>query len=299
MRFIRAILRKHIQMKREGGYFLLLKLKSLRVLRRLFYFKEMSKDTSVAVLIPIKDRELYRLINCLTSLKHQSYPSKLISITIIDYNSEATCSKNIKKISEEFKTAYIHVPNVETWSRSHCLNVGIRKSLTKYILISDVDLIFSNSYIEECVSKLKKYPMSLLVSKMLDLPESSENRVRGYAEKRKLPDINQLAVNSTTRFNDPYHASIIFTQTKWLKKIKGYDEYYKLWGFEDIDMFNRLLKLGLKVENLSPSSFYLHQWHKKYLGVISKNLEFILDKNKKYYDSVYTIKRNGPDWGKI
>jgi len=108
----------------------------------------------VSVIVPIYNSEKY-LIRCLTSLVNQTY--KNIEVILINDGSfdgsEKICKKFIKKYSN-FRYYYKDNGGV-----SSARNLGIKKSLGKYICFVDSDDYVKDSYIYNLVSKIKCYDL--------------------------------------------------------------------------------------------------------------------------------------------
>jgi hypothetical protein len=82
-----------------------------------------------------------------------------------------------------------------------------------------------------------------------------------------------------------------------LKIIRGYDEYYEVWGGEDVDLLRRLRYLGLEAQSLGSDSFYMHQWHPKFEDVPQGAASQRIRDNHAHLKRSHGILRNGPDWG--
>ena len=130
----------------------------------------------VTVIIGVKNRLDYRITNALKSLRNQTYDQNLIKIILVDYNSNKKLIRKYKKICKKYNTDYVRVSNQPVWSRSHCLNIAIKRTKTKYILTSDVDIIFEKNYIKTVIKKLQIKPYRVIVCKMLDSAKDDINK---------------------------------------------------------------------------------------------------------------------------
>lgn len=258
---------------------------------RLFSSRELSESIvrakdDITVIIPVKDIDPNAFTICLKSLRNQTYDGNLIEIMLIDYDSAEKYSEIYKDFCKKYRVSYLRVDNRPLWSRSNSLNIGIKKVVTKYLLMSDADLIFDRKYIELCIAELKINPFKIIVNEMLDLPEMD---VRNQ-------DIDYLRSFGKPRLHLKYHPSIIATLTHYVTKIRGYDEYYKCWGSEDDDLFKRLKYLGLEVRSLKGRTFFLHQYHRKFRMDENIVKPFIIN-NRRYYYRTNSIVRNPVRWG--
>ena len=81
----------------------------------------------------------------------------------------------------------------------------------------------------------------------------------------------------------------------------GYDEFYTLWGREDDDLVKRFELLGLKMGYITDKTSYLHQWHKKFMGLgrSKKHIKKQVKKNDSYFNMNNSIIRNPDGWGEL
>jgi hypothetical protein len=79
--------------------------------------------------------------------------------------------------------------------------------------------------------------------------------------------------------------------------MRGYDEKYSAWGYEDDDLVRRFLASGLTFVDISKMSSFLHQWHPKYEGIDKKDLKIHKKKNKLYFMKNKCLRRNLKSWG--
>jgi predicted glycosyltransferase involved in capsule biosynthesis len=256
------------------------------------------KNQSISVLIAWKDIGLDRLENCLRSIRNQDYDPDLIRIVLVDGGSDYTNSNKAKKLCEKYNAEYLFVKNVSVWHKTKFLNIAIKRIETKYILICDIDIVFEKNYFRSCVEEIKENPFQVLYTKMLDCPE---NLNPGFDYLKDYNKIKKICSERGVNVENPsfkFGSSICFTLSHFFKLIKGYDEYYKLWGSEDYDLIKRFELLGLRIRDISERTSYLHQWHQKYEGTknFPKFLE-IVKGNKKYALMNNKILRNPKGWG--
>ncbi len=289
---LRSIYHKNISLK----YILVLGFNYLtyRNFNKLLWkFKSLPKydEEDITIIIGVKNRFDYRVVNALRSIKNQRYSKNLIKTILVDYGSDNELISKLKKLCEEFDTEYVRVNNVPVWNRSHCLNIGIKKTSTKYVLVSDTDIIFKDNYISEAINELKKNPYQVVVSEMIDLTKEASKE-----------NINFETLNKA-RFKPRYfgtpHNSMPLTLTYFYYEINGFDEMYSVWGSEDNDLIKRFKYLGLNLKNICSKSVYFHQWHQKYEGVRTGDYKKQIEKNLKYFENTNTIKRNKNGWGLI
>jgi hypothetical protein len=167
------------------------------------------------------------------------------------------------------------------WNKSHALNFGIRRATSSYILIGDIDLIYSSEAIGALLKQKTKN--SIVSSDVYLLPKN----------------MNRRKAKST----HGAYGAVLLVSRDILNRIRGFDEYYCFWGVEDRDMYNRLTSLlGMSCEMLDKKKYPIyHQWHSKAsdrkrgffpdLWWDDMNIYYALNENK--------LIRNSDDWGKI
>jgi predicted glycosyltransferase involved in capsule biosynthesis len=261
-----------------------------------------NRADDVTLVFGIRNRSDSRLRNALASIRQQKCYGTQVFPIVVDYGSSPSQVVLAQEICRLYEAKYIYVGNAEIWNRSHCLNIGIKNSNTKYIGISDVDIVFSPNYVEEALKVLKRHPFSVVVSNMLDLDKESTQKLN--EDDKLTSSIFNLKRTASPRIinarkYDGFHPSIGFMPSYLLKLIRGYDETFKVWGFEDVDIYKRLMKLGVTYRKISEDAFYLHQWHPKHEGVKDENPEKVTEQNKMYFEQSNSIFRNPKGWGVI
>ena len=175
----------------------------------------------------------------------------------------------------------------------------IKKAKTKYVLCSDVDIIFKNNYITECIRELENNLNQVLFCTMR--PLLSEKPIQEFDVIENFNDlvnrsVFQNVVENCYKFI--FGTSIIFVLREWFYEINGYDETYCLWGAEDEDLIKRFKMIKLNMKNMDDKTIHLHQWHPKYEGLTNNDKKQI-EKNKEYFFKTNTVLRNKTGWGEI
>ena len=261
-------------------------------LRRAVLRDELVRPDDVTVLIGIRDRADYRLVNALRSIRAQThYPLRII---VVDYGSERTHSRLARNTCRHYGAEFVRVNHAPTWSRSRCLNIGIRRATTKFVLASDADVILSPRYLSDAIAALKASPFSVICSPMLDLPETSTEFFRRASETGDDLQVEKWKKRCSPRLGWELHPGVVITYTSFFRLIRGYDEYYELWGAEDVDLVRRFSYLGVQPRRQDAESYYLHQWHVKFEGIQDKEQ---VQRNHAYLGKNHSILRNNGDWG--
>jgi glycosyltransferase involved in cell wall biosynthesis len=266
-------------------------------LRRAVLRHEFSRTDDVTVVIGARNRADYRLENALRSIRSQTYPADLVRVVVVDYGSESVGASRIANMCTRHGAEYVRVDGIEIWSRSRCLNIGIRHANTKFLLVSDADIVFPPHYLSGCVEVLTASPTSVVGSAMLDLPEESVSILQQSARTGSELPFDSWKSSCRPRHDHVFHPSICATYTAFFRVVRGYDEFYEVWGNEDDDLYRRFWYLGLTPRPLGPESSYMHQWHaESERGREGENAEQVR-RNQLYLANAHSILRNDVSWG--
>jgi hypothetical protein len=185
---------------------------------------------------------------------------------------------------------------VRKWNRSHCLNIGIRCASTPYVLLSDVDVIFPPTFLTTALQRLRSRPLVVIKSTLCNMPQETES-----LELPTDPEAYRASITrslSQTQVRDAGgHCSILLLERRIILSLGGLDEFYEGWGFEDLDLYERLMGYGVEFCNISEAAPLLHQWHPRYDGVKDSALEETMERNRRYFQTTTTLVRNRGGWG--
>lgn len=240
-------------------------------LRKTLAASRKTLTAGLTVLVPTRDRAGERLAKLLASLNGQSARCEM-RVIVVDYGSGQDDAREIAQRAAQHGAELVRIEASE-WNRSAALNAGLRRVLTKFVLVADADLIFEPRYVEKALDLLRRDPLQIVVSAMRDLPQLTQAAVSNAGFK-------ELSDQASPRFDAKYHPSIIAVHRLALAAVGGYDEGYRAWGLEDVDLFTRLRKAGLDPADAGADTAYLHQWHPKYSGLSQPNLAGFISANR-------------------
>lgn len=261
-------------------------------LRRAVLEAQETSTDSISVLLGVRNRSDYRLRNALRSVRAQRFPNEAITILVVDFGSSPDHAGVIRRECELANAEYHRVTDSGFWSRSACMNHGLRVLRTKFVLFSDVDIVFSPTYLEHTVELLRRDPVSMVCAPMNDLPESSVGAAREAAASGGVLDLHALRGATSRRRGWDSHPSILATWSAWPILIGGYDEFYRHWGWEDEDFFRRLARLGLTARVVPDPHYYCHQWHPKMEGIPEWERDAAIERGRAYFEKNHSIIRN-------
>lgn len=264
-------------------------------LRRQLLNKSAYVPNAITVVIPVRNRADHRLRNTLSTLAAQDYPRELIQITVVDYGSAMEARRSTASLCTEYNAKIIELPGKGVWNKPKCANYAIKRCQTEFLMSVDADNIFPTNFISELISALKSEPLSVVYSQMLDLDEDRVPLLMELSERNLSVPYEELEKTAVSRGAGDKHPGTFGTYTLFFNFIRGYDEQYEEWGWEDNDIMERFIRLGLERISIKTKAKFLHQWHPK--GEGSKNWRQSAMRNRIYYEGTSSIMRNQKGWG--
>jgi glycosyltransferase involved in cell wall biosynthesis len=235
------------------------------------------------------------LAQFVTQIKHHSD----VEIVIADDGSKL----DTKEIVSKYQTL---IPNlIHVWHedigfrRSMILNKAVAKSNGDYLFFLDGDCIPFPDYINQ-QKKLVEEGYFVAGNRVL-LSENFTNSIfndehvlnklfnwnilqwlRAKYTKKVNKFLGALRLNSTwwryfrsTNWKYPKGCNFAVSRKDFIQ-VNGFDEDFIGWGFEDSDLFVRLLHSGIKIKNGKFAITVIHLWHKVGAKTVSEN-------SKKFY----------------
>lgn len=256
-----------------------------------------TQPDDITILLGTRDRDDFRLERALQSIRNQDYPQHLIKILVVDYGNTAEMAEWLGKLVSRYGGQVVHTKAAkDAWNRSHCLNVGIRAIDTKFLVSSDVDIIFAPNYMSTAVAILKEKPFQVILSMCMDLPAAASKMLKKVDQPLNYDALHTM---SKGRQIDGYTYSegISLSYTRYYQAVRGYDEFFERWGSEDNDMIRRLDWLGVSYISVADKTSYYHQWHPKHEGVKDDTIHAIIKRNGDYARQSHKIIANDENWG--
>jgi glycosyltransferase involved in cell wall biosynthesis len=246
----------------------------------------MSNWPSLTIVMGIRNRAGKRLERCLSSLEAQTF--KDFRAILVDYGSDPEQARITRQIVERFPfCGYVYS---ETrgypWNRSRALNIGGKMAASKYIMTTDVDMIFPSDFLRVMMDNAGEGKVLYCAPDFLEAGFKDWGRLEEYAGKYRRGGVSSKGgcqVIPSKTFHD----------------IRGFDETYPYWGTEDRDMNIRLIALGFKEYWLNDQTYFFHQWHPV---ANSSTMNFMPDglwnlAQIHFYSHISKIVRNQENWG--
>lgn len=200
-------------------------------------------QNDVTILTVIKDREEETTIQFLSSVAIQTYPSDTI---VVDFgSSQENLEWERTLFAKQFDLLNIQFIVAETdlrpFRESRAINIGLRRVMTKYVILTNVDLILGETLVKEAMSLIKEDGNQVILCQRTDILEDET-----------------VQIHSKTAIG-----AFFLVRTDWLIKVRGIDENFFLWGAWDLDLLERAEKDHLKpvwVSDVAPVTLK-HIWH--------------------------------------
>jgi len=208
---------------------------------------------SLTVIIPVYNHEKY-IARCLRSITNQSMGKRDYEIIVINDGS----TDNTASALSLFKNDITLLENKKNQGLPKALNIGIKKSKSKYIVRLDAD-----DYVNEDFLKI------------LYLYIQNNENIDAVACDYYLVDEKEIVLSKENCEVNPIACGIIF-KTKNLIGLGLYDEDFLL--HEDKDLRQRFEK-KFKIYRV-PLPLYRYRRHKKNITNDDKNSEIFLSKLK-------------------
>jgi glycosyltransferase involved in cell wall biosynthesis len=206
----------------------------------------MGEKFLISIIYCFRDRELERVKRSLTSLEIQR--DKEIEVIFVDYGSHEETSNALSRLLKKypFVRYFFNDTRGIPWNRAHALNTGIRKAKGDYIFTADIDLVFKSNFIKK-IKELAKSKIAYFFPTYL-LPKHFSN----------WHQINELKTFKRTGSRGRGLSLLPIVE---VREIKGYDEFFCFWGYEDNDMHRRLENNGIETIFYEKEVYMYHQWH--------------------------------------
>ena len=206
----------------------------------------------ITIIYANRNRDLKRINASFDSLKTQTEGN--FTVVFVDYGSEEPLVNSLKQLCNnyEFVTPYfLPVPQL-LWNKSKALNYGILQSLSQFIFIADVDLIFHPEAVK-LFMKLAGNDKFLLFNLGYLNRSVFQKVTKGY----NFEDLKPVRIGEVN--------GMILAPKKAFLEVNGLDEFFHFYGSEDEDLFARMENAGYKRDAIKEVYFF-HNWHRSFAG---------------------------------
>jgi glycosyltransferase involved in cell wall biosynthesis len=202
-------------------------------------------ECKFSIVIGFRGRELTRIKNSLDSLSQQKFNN--FELVFIDYGDDTDIAEAVKALVESYSFSEYYYSDTRGmfWNRAHALNTGIHFAKGEIILFSDIDLVYPNDFLENIAAlsfERKFYTFSCYY-----LPEGQSPFETSSEEIKALKN---------------HYVGLCAASKESVTQIRGFNEYYMVWGGEDDELYEDLASAGNEWRKFTAQEFpVLHQWH--------------------------------------
>lgn len=270
----------------------------------------------ISIIIPTYNRrELLK--KTIESIKNQKIDKSIFEIIVVDDGSNDNTYELISEYLDKINIKYFYQPD-KGYRVAKARNTGIKKSAGKICLFIDSGVILSDDCVNEHLHIYRQNNNLAVIGYVCgfysaeDKRRELRNKIENLSDDKILEEIKQkdnkyfidIRENHYKKFN--YNmmsmpAPWIFFWTCHVSVSKNsllqvglFDEYFRTWGAEDIELGFRLFEHNVDfILNRNAYSFHYPHEHSLYNKKASyyKNLAYILKKHK-HSDVINLLKNN-------
>lgn len=251
----------------------------------------MNREISVALLITTYNNPKYLDLVFRSILQQTVVPNEIV---IGDDGSTEETKNLIDSYRSKFDCEVKHVWHEDNgFQKSQILNKALANIESDYILQIDGDVMIHPKFIQDHVSVAAKGQIVcgnrsfILKGRTKGLLNNPANRflhpLNIFKRKRffRIPFMSKLFRNKRSHTSRKGSIGCNFAYWKLdMIKVNGYNEDFTGWGYEDIEIVERLMNSGLKKTTLLYMAIQYHLWHPK------NNRSRSLENKNMYYDCV-------------
>lgn len=204
--------------------------------------EEPAFDKGISLIIPFRneDNNFTDLINCLENL-HLNAQDEVI---LVDDQSDSSCADKFQNLSSAFRLIEIDKDIVS--SKKHALSVAIKQAQNDWILTTDADCVFSESWLNAKRKGIQKQNCDMIISPVSAIAlESGFFSIVSHIELVVLQTITRAAVKNECPFL-ANGANLMFKKSAW-EKVGQYQSHEHLASGDDVLLLNSFKKAGLKI----------------------------------------------------
>ncbi|TAF65377.1 MAG: glycosyltransferase [Cytophagales bacterium] len=224
-----------------------------------------------SILITYRNREPENIAILLQSIAQQTYAN--FEVLFLEAGSDPEKEETIQNITQKypFVSYFQHWGRGHFWNKSLYLNFLLSKTTQPYILTLDADLCLPPFFLEKLHQILQSQPNQCIHIPVWYASPYFKNfeRLSAFLQKGKLQGIKS---NNKTALG-----CIAFASEALKNGTIEYNEWFRIWGAEDIDFLEQLKKKGLEVLHLDGTEIPVwHQWHEKVAEKLPHGWQYLI-----------------------
>ncbi len=216
------------------------------------------------------------MLQALKALAKQDFPFHRFEVVVVDDGSTDGTKDLILSMEYPFKLVYEYQENS---GPARARNRGVELAQGKYILFIDDDIIATPQLLSEHMATHSSFPKSVVRGPVKHV--GTFENLHLYENQFKLEDIS-------TAFFLTGNSSV---EKRYIEEAGMFEEGFKEYGWEDLEMGHRLRKMGLKMRyNKRAIGFhYKRGWRKSDLP------SFMRQARAKARNALFFLKKH-PEW---
>lgn len=219
--------------------------------------RDKTPETSLySVVVPIRDRHGAMLRNCLRSIELQTLEP--IELIIVDYGSTRENHEALLEMLPEC-TVYRY-ETTEPWSLARARNIGLRRAKAPVSCALDADLIMDVRVLEYAYRNHMEIENTYQTTRAVLLDADAIDHIT-----LELPRDYRCLLSAKSTYMSEGWGGFTSALTSWWHRCRGFDERMTVWGWEDVDMWKRAARAGMRRLRLSDEIMWetavYHQYH--------------------------------------
>lgn len=223
-----------------------------------------------SIIIPYFNRKEL-LLNTLRSLEMQSFDKDRFEVIVVDDGSESRADEELNSYGFTINIRYYYLERNEHSGASFARNLGIRKAAGDILIFLDCDQIVKSNYIEKNIQVYKGLGGDLRIIQI-----GMRKSLKGPYTMDCLDDISSDEYEPDIRYRvfEMFSYNMALIKGGWrllyshnfsirkdlMIELGGFDENFKGWGLEDIELGYRAYRNGVKIV-FNPNIEACHQFH--------------------------------------
>jgi len=205
---------------------------------------------SVGVALNFANRDPRLVINLIKTLEAQTRPPEAVALV----NFGKPCAE-LENLVTSLPYTYRHLPQGELFSLTLAKNQTFRLlPPLESVLFLDADMLLAPDFIERGLRHLK--PGFMINCRIQNLPREALT-----PQTDVVRDFDRLKTLAEVRKEITAVGACQWVRTKVFRELRGHDEGFKMWCFEDMDFQRRARWMGLWPVAMEEETTMLHQWH--------------------------------------
>lgn len=252
----------------------------------------MTNSPLVSIIIPVYNGTSFTLSECVKTAINQKYKNK--EIIIVNDSQNNKTYKDLEKFKESNKIKL--VKNRKNRGLASSLNKGINLSRGEYVVSLLQDCIpYSTNWLSELVALANNKKVVAVCSRV-------KNDLGIW--KKQEPIVRDLTKSKLGFYSPLLDEKGCLYKKKYLEKVGLFDEKNFKFAGEDYDMYYKLSKEGIVLNNVKPYVFHKHffdldklKWTKSIYGFSFGRLFRIYGMNLKGWFNGVILMNMFPIWG--